>query len=137
MTQSGSEVADYLDTSALVKLVVREAETDALIRWLGSRPGPAVTCDLARVELVRAVRRTRPEAAQRAREVLDGCVLLTLSPELCESAGRLDPPELRSLDALHLAASLALTDELDSLVTYDVRLGQAAAGCGIEVVAPG
>lgn len=130
-------MADYLDTSALVKLVVREAETDALLTWLRARPGPAVTGDLARVELVRAVRRSRPESARRAREVLDGCVLLTLTAELFEAAGRVDPPAVRSLDALHLAAALTLTDELDSLVTYDVGLAEAATGYGIEVVAPG
>lgn len=46
----------YLDTSALVKLVVREAESDALVSWLQSHPTVA-TSDLTRTELMRAVRR--------------------------------------------------------------------------------
>jgi hypothetical protein len=44
---------------------------------------------------------------------------------------------LRSLDAIHLAAALDLGDDLDGLVTYDERLGEAARLNGITVLAPG
>jgi predicted nucleic acid-binding protein len=51
-------------------------------------------------------------------------------------AAALEPAELRTLDALHLASAMSLGDDLDVLVAYDARLATAAADAGIEVVAP-
>jgi len=130
-------VAHYLDTSALVKLVVAEAETQALQDWLAEGSRQPVTCDLARTELMRAVRRAAPERAVRAKQVLDTLTLLQLTPSLFERAGRLEPADLRSLDALHLVAALDLGDELQGFVTYDQRLGDAAQSAGITVLSPG
>jgi predicted nucleic acid-binding protein len=129
-------VAHYLDTSALVKLVVAESESDALRAWLATSGTEAVSSDLARTELMRAVRRALPDRAPDARALLDSLFLLTLGAEIFESAGRLDPATLRTLDAVHVAASLELGDELDGLVTYDDRLASAARSNGIVVVTP-
>ena len=46
-------MADYLDTSALVELVVAEAETAPLLDWLEGRSGQPTSSDLARTELLR------------------------------------------------------------------------------------
>jgi uncharacterized protein len=129
-------VAHYLDTSALVKLVVAEPETVALRAWLAEADRGPVTSDLARTELLRVARRAAPDRLVRARAVLDAVTLTELTTPLFEQAARLDPTTLHSLDALHLAAALDLGDDLDGLVTYDVRLAEAAALNGIEVVAP-
>lgn len=129
-------MAHYLDTSALVKLVAAEAETIALRRWMRAKGRVAVTSDLARTELVRAVRRVDPAVAAQARQVLDTLTILTVPTDTFERAALLTPPTLRSLDALHLASALRLGDDLDGLVTYDDRLAAAAAEHGIEVVAP-
>jgi hypothetical protein len=129
-------VAYYLDTSALVKLVVAEAETSALREWLASAERAPVSCDLARTELVRAVRRIVPERMALARAVLDAVTLLAVTPAMFEQAGRLEPALLRSLDAVHLAAALTLGDDLDGLVTYDERLAGAATLNGVVVAAP-
>ena len=126
----------YVDTSALVKLVVAESETAALWAWLGEPGRDLVTCDLARTELMRAVRRTVPDRVLRAREVLDAVTLVSVSSSVFEDAGRLDPPVLRSLDAIHLASALDLGDDLDGLITYDDRLADAAFSNGVAVVAP-
>jgi uncharacterized protein len=129
-------VAHYVDTSALLKLVVDEAETPALISWLDNDDVIAVSSDLTRTELMRAVRRTAPEEMTTARRVLDGLILTNLTTAIYETAGRLDPDELRSLDAIHLAAALDLGDDLEGLVTYDDRLAAAAKASGVPVVAP-
>ncbi len=129
-------MAFYVDTSALVKLVVAESETEALQSWLAAAGVELVACDLARTELMRAVRRVVPDRVLRARAVLDSLVLTEVTPAIFEIAGRLDPPGLRSLDALHLAAALDLGDDLDGIVTYDDRLGEAAMANGVVVVAP-
>ena len=129
-------MAAYLDTSALVKLVVREAETQALFDWMRSDERVLVSSDLARTELMRAVRRVAPGLAPRARTVLDSISLLALHTTAFEEAGRIGPPTLRSLDALHLAAALSLGDDLTAFVAYDERLAEAARELGLPVVAP-
>jgi hypothetical protein len=130
-------MAWYLDTSALVKLVVREPESEALRRWMEACDDVLLTSDLARTELLRAVRRVRPEATQRARMVLDSLTVIRLGPGIVEDAARLDPPVLRSLDALHLAAALALEDDLQGVVTYEDRLAEATRLLGFSAIAPG
>lgn len=129
-------MAHYFDTSALVKLVVAEAESEALRGWLAAADREPVSSDLARTEVVRAVRRVTPELALEARELLNAIDLVALTPWTFEEAGRLDPDVLRTLDALHLAAALDLGDDLDAIVTYDERLAAAAKVHGIPVVAP-
>lgn len=136
-TPNGTDVAVYLDTSALAKLVVAEAETEALFRWLGSQSAALVSCDVARTELLRLVRRHAPGRVSRARDVLATVTLTTVTTAVFEAAARLDPPEIRSLDAMHLAAALDLGDDLDAMVCYDHRLSDAARGYGIRVAAPG
>lgn len=130
-------MAFYLDTSAAVKLVVAESGSAALGSWLGDHEAEIVSSDLLRTELLRATRRGAPEQMQRARAVLDGIVLVSLTAVTFERAADLDPQSLRSLDALHLAAALELGDELDGIITYDDRLAAAAQGRGIDVIAPG
>jgi uncharacterized protein len=131
-------VADYFDTSALAKLVTVEEETQALRRWIADRGDvPAVTCDLARTELVRAARRIDSTLLARVRAVLDGLTIVEVPTALFSVAGRLEPPTMRSLDAIHLAAALDLGDDLDVLVTYDERLASAARSHGLDVAHPG
>ncbi len=129
-------MAFYVDTSALVKLVVAESETAALRAWLEEPGRDLVACDLVRTELMRAVRRAVPDRVLQAREVLDAVTLVHVTSAVFEDAGRLDPSGLRSLDAIHLAAALDLGDDLDGLITYDDRLADAAVSNGVAVVVP-
>jgi len=127
----------YLDSSALVKLVLPEAESAALLESLSPWP-VRVTSELARVEVVRATRRATPDPAaeQRAEEVLAGLYLLKIDSDILSEAARLEPRALRSLDAVHLASALSLGADLGPIVTYDSNMATAAAGCGLEVLAP-
>lgn len=129
-------MAHYLDTSALVKLVVTEPETAALRAWLAAADRNPVSCDLARTELMRAVRRVAPDRLVHARLVLDSLTLLEVTTSTFVEAGRVDPTSLRTLDALHLAAALSLGDDLDGIVTYDERLVTAAESNGVAVTMP-
>jgi predicted nucleic acid-binding protein len=129
-------VAHYLDTSALVKLVVAEAETGALRLWLTEVERTPFSNDLARAELLRVVRRSAPDRLLQARAVLDSITLLELTTSTFEEAGRLDPAILRTLDAIHVASALSLGDDLESIVTYDNRLAEGARANGIPVTAP-
>jgi uncharacterized protein len=126
----------YLDSSALVKMVIEEPETKALQRWLVDRDRLAA-CELVRVEVVRAVRGSDPDAVPRARRAIATLTLLRLDDDLYELAADLDPPFLRSLDAVHLAAAAAVGSDLAGIVTYDARMAAGAQALGMAVEAPG
>ena len=135
-------MAFYLDTSAVVKLVVEEAGSAALRSWLedGGEGGVApevVSSDLLRTELLRATRQGAPDQIARARSVLEAVPLLTLPSSVFDRAALLEPAGLRSLDAIHLASALDLGDDLEGIVTYDSRLGDGVRALGYRVVAPG
>lgn len=125
----------YLDTSAVTKLVRPEPETGALRRWLKNRRW--IISDLHRTELRRAAGRAGGRAPARADRLLAEVDLLSLSAEVFDDAGRLEPVSLRSLDALHLAAAMLLGGDLAGVVTYDDRLASAGKEAGLAVAAPG
>ncbi|WP_419945614.1 type II toxin-antitoxin system VapC family toxin [Candidatus Poriferisodalis sp.] len=126
----------YLDSSALVKLIVEEPESSALDAWLKLEHVRAVSSDLARTETIRAVRRRRPALMVEARSRLSSVAWFRITKDIAERAALLDPPELRSLDAIHLATALDLAGDLDGLATYDERLASAASEYGIPTLAP-
>jgi uncharacterized protein len=126
----------YVDSSALVKTVIAEPESKALLAWLGDKRD-LVACELVRVEVVRAVRGSDPTAVPRALLAIGTLHLIRLDDRLLEHASALDPPELRSLDAIHLAAALALGPDLAGVVTYDSRMLAAARVLGLQVASPG
>ncbi|HEY4810506.1 MAG TPA: type II toxin-antitoxin system VapC family toxin [Solirubrobacteraceae bacterium] len=125
---------DYLDTSAFIKLVRSEPESVALRRELVGRE--LLSSTLLVAEGIRAARRYGELAARRARAGLTAVTLIPLDRVILEAAAGLDPIELRSLDALHLATVLSLGDELGRLYCYDNRLAGAAQAVGIEVSRP-
>jgi predicted nucleic acid-binding protein len=129
------ERATYIDSSALVKLAVREPESAALRRYLGRRR-PLVASALARTEVVRALLPVGPDAVRRGREVLARVDLLRINDRVLDAAGLLAPTDLRSLHAIHLASAEQLGSDLQGFVTYDERLASAAAGRGFRVIRP-
>ena len=128
----------YLDSSALVKLVQRETESNALRRFLRRhRADQFVTSALARVEVVRAVLMGGPRALAQARRQLSRLDQILLSPEVLDRAATLAPQiQLRSLDAIHLAAAQVVGADLRAVVTYDRRMADAAHDLGLTVEAP-
>jgi predicted nucleic acid-binding protein len=127
----------YIDSSALLKLIVREDETSALEADLAERDG-LVTSALAVVECRRALRRAGPKRLlQHAEAVFDSVYLVELTRPILERAADLQPPLLRSLDAIHLATAMSVGDPDLDLLTYDDRMAEAAVGSGLRVRQPG
>jgi len=127
----------YLDSSAIVKLVVAEPETPALLSFLRSR-SDRVTSALARVEVSRAIRRAGLGSSHRRRaaEVLERIALIRIDEGVLDRAAELEPADLRSLDAVHLATTLSLEPHLAGIVTYDRLLAAAARKAKLPVHAP-
>jgi predicted nucleic acid-binding protein len=127
----------YLDSSALVKLVVSEAESGALRSYLADRRSDVrMAAALARTEVVRAVAMYRSiELVETARSIIARLHLVPLNNRLLDTAAATLPPELRTLDAIHLAAAMTAPD-LRAIVTYDKRMSDAAATAGLAVVSP-
>jgi predicted nucleic acid-binding protein len=126
----------YVDTSALMKLIVAERESEAMRRWLDGATGRAFGNDLLRTEFLRAVRRAVPAREVLAHAILDSVLLVRLRRATFEAAATSEPSTLRSLDALHLASALEFGDDLQGIVTYDERLAEAAEVNGIPVISP-
>ena len=126
----------YLDTSALLKLVRREAETDALSTWLLERVDvPKITSALTRIELLQATRRLDSSPVGIATALLAGIDVIPISAVVIDVASELD--QVRSLDAIHLASALSINDGSLMLLTYDARLREASLRVGVSVEAPG
>jgi predicted nucleic acid-binding protein len=126
----------YLDSSALVKLVVEEAESEALRLYLEERE-QRLSSIVADIEVRRAARRAGGEAAlDRAAEVLGGVNLLALDSPVVELAAKLLPGSLRTLNAIHIASALSLGAEIGPFITYDARQLEAATAAGLDVDVP-
>ncbi len=124
----------YLDTSAALKLVVEEAESEALARAIDAQEPDLVACWLLETEMRRAGQRV-PALTQRiVSEFLEGVALYDVPASLFREAALLPGTDLRSLDALHLAAAIRIG--VDRVVTYDSRMSESARALGVEVVAP-
>lgn len=127
----------YLDSSALVKLAVAEAESEALRDWLAEHADtPRISSDLVRVEVTRAVMRSQPQALLQAQQAVSRINKILIGPELLTTAASLQPPTLRSLDAIHLATALLLRRRLTAFVCYDQRLADAVRAVGLPVATP-
>jgi predicted nucleic acid-binding protein len=140
----------YLDSCALVKLVIAEKETPALERRLSARTD-IITSELALTELIRVVRRSCYDSQRNLR--VDRAVLderVTAAGELLERIDHViidtdtllragmfaDDPRLGSLDAIHLVCALEIGPELTSFITYDKALARAVTEKGLPLEQP-
>jgi predicted nucleic acid-binding protein len=127
----------YLDSSALVKLVLTESESQALSQWLAERADLAlVSSALHRTEVARAVWRADPSALPRGLRQMRGVAKVTVSTAILESASVIPPQALRASDAIHLASALSIRRDLNAFVAYDKRLVAAARDAGLPTASP-
>ena len=126
----------YLDTSAAAKLLIRESESMALGDYLDrvAPDGVPVSSALLETELRRFG--LRLDLSQTAiSDLLDRVDLVEPDRSLFTEAGLLPGPNLRSLDALHVATALRV--DASVVVAYDHRLQRAARAVGLATTAPG
>ncbi len=134
----------YLDSAAAVKLIHSEANSAALRTFLDERPEVGwVSSTLLEVETYRALARATaptdmPSVINDFHTLLDFIDRIEIDTGIRILAQTVDPPTVRSLDAIHLATGLRLHDQsrLTSFITYDKRLADAASAAGLTVDAP-
>lgn len=99
------------------------------------RAGPYVTSVVGDIETARACRRASVPSAQLA-ELRNGLVLVAVDEDVRTLATTAGSPRLRTLDAIHLATALLLREDLDAMITYDVRLAQEVEAAGLPLLSP-
>lgn len=134
----------YLDASAVVK-TIRETEEEGATALRACLQGAnLISSELLLTEVPRALQRVATEsprfqlkrALQRAGEIFDTFSLRAVDEALLIGAGMLAEPNLRSLDAIHVATALHLYP-IDAFVTYDKRQAAVAELVGLQTLAPG
>lgn len=125
----------YLDTSAAMKLVIDEPQSEALIAELTAHDDRQIVSSwLLHTELhCAAGRHPQDIDSGSIKAVLDTVSLIDLTRGELLSAGTHVP--LRSGDAIHLAVALRIG--CDEFVTYDAELADAASAAGLSVLSPG
>lgn len=137
MSNDTADPVVYLDTSALVKLIDAEQDSDALAKSIAS--SELLVGEISKTELHRFARRMsrEPDALINAAERLVGtCTMLFMDHVLLEEAGDIDHRNLGTLDAIHIATALRAAP-IDAFVTYDRQQAAAAESVGLNVVSPG
>ena len=131
----------YLDSCAIVTLVAPEPQTTALNAWLDERADLDVfTSKLSEVEVPRALHRNHPGLLAAVSGTLRRLYRIEINDVVRATAAAYLDPDLRSLDAIHLATADAVAASgrtVTAFVTYDQRLGTAAQEAGLTVAAPG
>lgn len=125
----------YLDASALVKRYVAEEGSDILLAAMQEADSWAI-CRIGYVEVARALHLAagRPARERLRRDWLSFDVI-EVDAELAERAAELAvTSDLRSLDALHLAAALLLPAPGTTVATWDVRLHHASRAAGLPTL---
>lgn len=125
----------YLDTSALGRLLLDEAEKPLIEQALEAFARCAAS-SLLRIELRRLG--LRHNILDRVDPLLAGVLLVPLGRRIIATAETLTPSTVATLDAIHLATAVRMSqaDELDALMTYDKQLANGAREHGIRVLSP-
>lgn len=106
-----------------------------LRRELGHWEG-LVSSALLHIEALRACARYGGKYVGRAEAALERVALVPIDDAIVAAAGKLQPPTLRALDAVHVATALDVRSDLGVVFTYDRRLAAAAVAHGLRVVSP-
>jgi predicted nucleic acid-binding protein len=125
----------YLDSSAILKYIFAEPERPALVKALTSQ---AISSELARLEVKRAVYRINPKDIILANEELSRINFVSISNQVLGVAESFTSSvTLATLDAIHVATAISLGKGIEGIITYDKQMITNAGKMGIKVLSPG
>jgi uncharacterized protein len=128
----------YVDSCAVVKLIIDEEHSAALNSHLSSAAPEVISSELTRAEVCRTLIRLgqRERTRAKADAVLAQIAKLPIGT-IVGMAADLPQPWLRTLDALHVATAQMLGSAVSEFITYDKRLAKAATEVGLPLTMPG
>ena len=124
-----------MDTSAAIKLIQREQESEQLIAEIQRQEPVLISRRLLETEVRRAVHRSSSLEQRDVTELLERIDLYEVTPVHFTQAGLLPGANLQSLDAFHVAAAFSL--QVDAIITYDIRMAEVGRDAGLQALAPG
>lgn len=125
----------YIDSSAILKLLISEKESIALAEFLDA---PMKTSAISRVEVIRSLHRISPEKISEGQAALSRFEMIPVSSPILILAEKFPTAiTLKSLDALHLATVIFLDKSVEGVITYDKAMIKNAKELGIKVASPG
>jgi len=127
----------YMDSSAIVKLIVDEVESPELLEMIDSTDAVLTTSFISEIECVRAASRISKDLREIAKERLQSFVILPLTESIRARSMSIKPGALRGLDAIQLATAIEIEESLHGFVSYDEKLNDAARDSGLSVITPG
>ncbi len=124
----------YLDTSALLKLVIQEKESSALRKIVGDGD---VTSNFTRLEVARTLKPYPTKAKKDAGTMFNFIAQVPVDSEIMAQAALvIEASELKAADAIHVASAMRLGRLIEGIITYDRQMATAASRFGIRVLAP-
>ena len=125
----------FLDSSAIVKLIVEESESKTLRKFLPERK---IASRLSRLEVLRNIKRIEPKKLERAQAAMDGLDFVEINEHVLKNAEEIAVVlEIKSLDAIQAGSALFIKDIIQGVISYDKNLNMALKKLGIKVISPG
>lgn len=124
----------YLDASAILKLIIEEKESNKLEKFIKTK---SCTSKISRIEVMRVINRTIPEASESAQQILARFDYVNITDLVIRTAESfLGLPTLRSLDSIHVASALSISNEIEGIISYDKKMITNAKSLGLLVYSP-
>jgi hypothetical protein len=125
----------FLDSSAIIKLIVEESESKSLRSFL---PASIVASRISRLEVLRNVNRLEPKKLGRARERMNGLSYVEINEHVLKNAEEIALAlEIKSLDSIQAGSALFIKDLIEGVISYDKNLNGALTRLGIRTISPG
>ena len=125
----------FLDSSAIIKLIVEESESKSLRSFL---PTSIVASRISRLEVLRNINRIEQKKLDRAREKMNGLSYVEINEHVLKNAEEIALAlEIKSLDAIQAGSALFIKDLITGVISYDKNLNGALTRLGIKVISPG
>jgi len=124
----------YLDSSAILKLIIDESESVAMRNIFDDR---CLTSVISRIEVIRNIRRIDPLALSAAQNILSRISMLPMNDVVLKTAETITATtSLKSLDCIHIASMITSATPLLGIITYDKAMAANAETLGIKVLNP-
>jgi predicted nucleic acid-binding protein len=125
----------FLDSSAILKLIVDEPESKILRRYV---PASKITSRISRIEVLRNVHRIDPKKVVRAKAKLDGIFYVEVNQGVLQNAEDIAITlGVKSLDSIQAGTALFIKDSIEGVISYDKNLNRALTRLGIYAISPG